>query len=191
MSTNNNSSKFRLGKILYGEWLIPVIDYFRTLKKKEFYYEWVTPLLVAFFVSFSYRYLGNVETALSKLRDILPDTLAILIGFTITCITVLVASSSKTIDLLKITETNDRKISNKKVSMFQWFLILFIYVLVAQIFLLIFIFFSSYVLTIYKTTFLVYVSLFIKTFLILHILLILIRNITNFYFIFFIETDQN
>ncbi|MFE9079838.1 hypothetical protein [Bacillus mobilis] len=189
METNNSNTKFRLGKLLYGEWLIPVIDYFRTLNKKEFFYEWTTPMLVAFLITFSYRFLGNAENALSKLRGILPDTLAILIGVTITCITVLVASSSKTIDLLKNTETKNRKISNKKINMYQWFLILFIYVLIVQISLLIFIFFSSYVLTVYKTSFVVFTSLFIMTFLLLHILLILIRNIANFYFIFFIETD--
>jgi hypothetical protein len=189
METNEKSSKFKIGKILYGEWLVPIVDYFRTLNKKEFFYEWVTPLIVAVLVAFSYRYLGNVEAALSKLRDILPDTLAILIGFTITCVTVLVASSGKTIDLLKNKETKNRKIGTKTISMYQWLLILFIYVLIAQISLLIFIFFSSYLLSVYKTVFLVYCILFIMTFLLLHILLILIRNTTNFYFIFFVDTN--
>ncbi|MGG4549392.1 hypothetical protein ABER02_16645 [Rossellomorea marisflavi] len=189
MGTNDSSSRFKLGKLLYGEWLVPIVDYFRTLNKKEFYYEWVTPLLISFVIALSYEYLGNVEAALSKLRDILPDTLAILIGFTITCVTVLVASSGKTIDLLKNKKTDNRKIGKKTVSMYQWLLILFIYVLISQISLLIFIFFSSYLLSVYKTLYIIYATLFIMTFLLLHILLLLIRNTTNFYFIFFIDTN--
>jgi hypothetical protein len=174
-----------LGKHIYGEWLVPIVDYFRTIKKKEATFEWIIPLVIAIIVSLTFYYLGNSTKAVLALRNLLPSTLAILIGFSITCITVLISSSNNNIEKLKERKTIERFIGKELISIYQWVLIIFVYVLIVQIALLIFIFFAGFVLHIFNVSFFLIIALFIKTFLISHILLILIRNTTNFYFIFF------
>jgi hypothetical protein len=175
----------RLGNLLYGEWLVPIVDYFRTIKRKEVCFEWIVPLLASTLVITTFLILGDSVKAISKLRDILPNTLAILIGFTITSLTVLIASDNQNINRMKATQTNNRKIGNHIISLYQLLLINLVYVLFIQLFLLIFIFFVGFILHFFDYKFLVNTFLFIETFSILQILLLLIRTITNFYFVFY------
>lgn len=129
-----------IGAKFYGEWLIPVVDYYTTVKKNERNYEIIFPCLIAIGVIVVYYFLGDSLRALIKLRDILPNALAILIGFTISCITILVSSDNVTIRYLKETSTDGRIVREKLISMYQWMLITFVYILIVQVFLLAFIF---------------------------------------------------
>ncbi|WJH31335.1 hypothetical protein N6H13_12735 [Paenibacillus sp. CC-CFT742] len=176
-----------IGAKIYGEWLIPIIDYYKTLKKNEKNYEIIFPLLIAVITTVVYFFFGDSLRALMKLRDILPNALAILIGFTISCITILVSSDNNTIKYLKETNSDNRVVRNKVISLYQWMLITFVYILIIQVFLLAFVFFVAFVLQLTKTNPFISIGLFIETYILLHILLLLIRNITNFYFVFFVR----
>lgn len=176
-----------MGKIIYGEWLYPIVDYYATLKRNERNYEIILPLIVSGLSVLIYFLYGDSFRAIMKLRDILPNALAILIGFTISCVTILVSSDNATIKFLKDKLSNDRLVRNKIISMYQWMLITFVYILIVQVFLLTFIFFIAFILQIHQSQTFLSISLFIEVYTILHILLLLIRNITNFYFVFFVQ----
>jgi hypothetical protein len=178
----------RLGRVLYGEWLVPIVDYFRTIKKKEVYFEWLVPFLASVLVISTFLVLGDSDKAISKLRDILPNTLAILIGFTITSLTVLIASDNQNITRMKTTLTDNRKIGSHTISLYQLLLINLVYVLFIQLFLLVFIFFVGFILHFFNIMLLVNLFLFFETFTILQIIFLLIRTITNFYFVFYRST---
>ncbi len=174
-----------IGKVIYGEWLVPIVDYFRTIKKKEFYFEWIIPYLTSLIIIFFFVKWGDSAKAVLKLRDILPNTLAILIGFTITSLTVLIASDNESTNRMKNKKSDNRKIATEVISVYQLLLINLVYVLFIQMFLLVFIFFIGFILHLYSNTFLVNMFLFMKTFFTLQIMLVLIRTITNFYFVFY------
>lgn len=176
-----------LGKHLYGEWLIPVVDYYRTVKKNEVYYEIGIPCLVAIISTYLYYQNASLHPALMKLRDLMPNALAILIGFSITCITILLTSNNTNIETIKQRKTA-RVIEGEQITIYQWVFIMFVYILIIQIFLLLFILFVAFVLRLYNEKWFMFVLLVIEVSLTLHILLLLTRNITNFYFIFFKHT---
>jgi hypothetical protein len=176
-----------IGAKIYGEWLIPVVDYYKTIKRNERNFEIITPLFISIITTTIYFFYGDSLRALMKLRDILPNALAILIGFTISCITILVSSDNETIRILKTTDSDNRFVRNKLISMYQWMLINFVYILIIQVFLLTFIFFVAFVLQIHKSELFKNFSLVVEVYSILHILLLQIRNITNFYFVFFVR----
>ncbi|MFE5321655.1 hypothetical protein ACFQ88_23405 [Paenibacillus sp. NPDC056579] len=176
-----------IGKMVYGEWLVPVVDYYSILKSNERNYEIMIPLVVSLITIISYHFWGDTLRALLKLRDILPNALAILIGFTVSCITILVTSNSDSVKIMKETNTKDRYIRNSLISIFQWLFTNFVYILIIQVFLLAFIFFVSFILQFFKNSLVLHLALMIEVFLLLHILLLIIRNITNFYFIFFVN----
>lgn len=174
-----------MGKYVYGEWLVPIVDYYTVIKKKEAIYEIIIPIIISITLVIFCCIHGISIKALIKLRDMLPNTLAILIGFTITCITVLISNDNKNIQLLKNKPTDERYVANKKIYLYQWLLIMFVYVLIIQIMLLAFVFLASIFLQLNNSNFIAGLLLSIETYLIIHILLIIIRSITNFYFVFF------
>jgi uncharacterized membrane protein YukC len=178
-----------LAKKVYGEWLVPVVDYYSTLKSNERNYEILFPVIISLIVTITYINYGDSFRALMKLRDILPNALAILIGFTISCITILVASDNATIRNLKDRDSDNRIVRNKIISIFQWLLITFIYILIVQVFLLTFIFFVSFVLQVHRSIAFTTTTLAIEVYCLLHVLLLLVRNITNFYFVFFVKEN--
>ncbi|MEA4834975.1 MAG: hypothetical protein VB133_07570 [Anaeromusa sp.] len=181
----------KIGKYFYGEWIVPIGDYYSILKPTERNYEIYLPAFIALVVTGIYYDSGCILPALLKLRDILPASLAILIGFSITSITIWLSSNNKNIDDVKNRSTEDRIISGKLISIYQWVLIMFIYVLLVQIFLLLMVFFTAFILRIYSGDIFMSCLLFIEVYLTLHILFLLIRSITNFYFVFFRKPEES
>lgn len=96
-------------KVLF-EWVKVIYCYFGTLKDHEKKVELILPAVVGGVVSGIYWNIEGTLAALLKLRDLLPTTLAILIGFTINCITILASSDSKNIEDLKNKLTDLRAI---------------------------------------------------------------------------------
>ena len=174
-----------IGKFIYGEWLVPIVDYHKTLKSSERNYEIILPAVIAAIVTATYHQMEYTLPALLKLRDVLPAALAILIGFSITCITILISSNNTNIEDVKKRPADKRCVDGKPVTIYQWFLIMFIYVLLVQIFLLLIVFFTAFILRVYSNCYFITGLLFIEVYFTLHILLLLTRNITNFYFVFF------
>ena len=170
-------------RIFYLEFLFPLGDYFRTLNFKETTYEIITPAIIAFIVY--YKLLcPPIISGISAYFSSILTLLAILIGFSIASVTVLATNSSTNVEELKSTMT-ERRIGDYKISLFRLIIINFIFALLIEIFCLIFN--LSYGL-LYKTGHLKWFIeeyYAINVFLLLHIFLLNIRNITNFYFIFF------
>lgn len=169
-------------KYLYLEFLIPIKDYFITLEAHEFIFDWVIPIV---FSIISYFLFINCLSLKNKIdfNGYIINFLAILIGFSITCITILSTSDNENVKQLKISETK-RRVGSKKINLYQLIFITFSFVLIMEISTLTFI-------LIYD---LIYISekrqrfsdlLFVVNILLLsNIIALNIRNISNFYFIF-------
>ena len=118
---------------IYHDWIVLIKNYYSTLEPGERNYEIVIPLGLSIVVSSIYGYVGATLSGLLKLRDLLPATLAILIGFTIACIAVLASSEANNIKILKDELTEKRTITDGSiVSLYQWVLTLFCYELFIQ-----------------------------------------------------------
>ena len=132
-----------MGKYIYGEWLRPIYHYLSTLKSNEICYEIIIPIIIAIITSFIYYEFDFVILALLKLRDLLPSSLSILIGFTIMCITILVTSDSKSLAIIRKKNCDNRLIGHKEITVFRWLLILFSHSLLMELITLFLVFFSN------------------------------------------------
>lgn len=173
------------------DWLRVMGYYFKTLKCSEKVFEICIPIIIGLITSTTYYCIDSVLFALLKLRDLLPATLAILIGFTINCITILSSSDSKNIRELKNKETDGRDINGRIISLYQWILTIFSYELIIQVVLLLFIFFVAFILRIYNNSIFIAILLFIEVSIILHIMFLLLRCISYIYFAFFPDKSNN
>lgn len=170
-----------VSKFFYLEFLIPLKDYFCSLSFKEFLFEWVIPLIVS--IILFYTILPKINlTIILNFNGYLINALAILIGFSITTITILSTSSNKNIDHLK-EKKSARIIDGRKISLYQLVFINFSFVLFIEFFaiiynLLFYLIFSASCLTDYS-----HILFSINIFIVSHIVLLNIRNIANFYLI--------
>lgn len=174
-----------MGRIIYGQWIILIEHYFKTLKCNEFIYEIVIPLISACSVSYIYNEVGLDIQALSELRGMLPTAISVLIGFTIMAITLLSASESNTITNIKNRESQASYLNGKLISIYKLMLIMFSYALIVEIFFLLVIFFVSFLINIYTFSMLVMICLFLEIFLLLHILLLIVRSVTSLYLVLY------
>ena len=178
-----------MGKYIYGEWLRPIYHYLSTLKSNEICYEIIIPIIIAIITSFIYYEFDFVILALLKLRDLLPSSLSILIGFTIMCITILVTSDSKSLAIIRKKNCDNRLIGHKEITVFRWLLILFSHSLLMELITLFLVFFSAFVIPLISSLVVGIILLFCETFLLSHILFLMIRSMTNLYLLFRIESD--
>jgi hypothetical protein len=174
-----------IGRIIYLEFLFPIKDYLSSLKIKEAFFDGVFPAGIAVILHhILIRYLSFDK--INQFSTQLISLLAILIGFTITSVTILVASSSKSIEALKKTSAK-RFINRKEISLYKLILGNMTFVLLGELF--------SLALTIvfYLMTLKngnsnsIRIIFSIIIFLIIHIILLNLRNVTNFYFTFWNE----
>ncbi len=178
-----------LGKFIYMEWLLPIIDYYISLRFNETIYEVVLPIIVSIATVGTYIAWGSVETALSGLASMLPSAISILIGFTAMLITILLTSNGESVKRLKeyMTET---EVHGKKVSLFQKLHIQLSHSLFSEIILLLCIFFRQFIYGIIHIKWLNICILFVEVFLTLNILLSILRGITNIYFSFYTQKKE-
>lgn len=173
---------------MYSEYLFLVLDYFRTLKWKYFIYEWFVPLIISTGIYFILK-----DKDISDLSDEFFNSsvslLGVLVGFSITVITILVTTSSANIDEIKKTYT-EYKIGKDFITLFKLFLINLTYSVVAEITILIFNLILPVVSNRLGNTSLT-VLMVLDILLIVHILLLTIRNMTDFYFILFKESEAD
>lgn len=179
----NRGDFLYLGKFIYGEWLIPIVHYYKVIKKNEMFFEVISPAIIAALSTYFYTINNNVIIAINKLEEMLPNVLAILIGFTISCIAMLTSADLNQIPALK-TETNRKIKHNEKITLHRLMLINFTYSLIIQVFFLIGIFVSAYLVSMVESNILYHIILVIEVFATIHVLLILVRMITNLYCIY-------
>jgi len=171
-----------LGKFIYIEFHIPIRDYLSILTWKEAFFDLIIPLIVAI-VSYCFIFnCANIDK-LATFTGLVINFLAILIGFSITSLTILSSESGNSFETLKKYDSK-RNIGNKPITGYQLILITFICVILVEFITL------AYNLTYYLLwvngflTSYVRIIIAINIFLMLHIIMLNIRNITNFFFIF-------
>lgn len=171
-----------IGQCFYLEFLYPITDYFRTLNRKEAYFELALPLLIGILAYWLSVTAVNFEKLGSFIGYII-NFLAILIGFSITAVTILSSESGHRFEMLQKAESK-RNIGGKTISTYQLILITFIYVILIEFFtlaynLVCYLFLMN---TILKSYYRLIIG--VNIFLMFHVIMLNIRNVTNFYFIF-------
>lgn len=180
----SKKSQKGLGKYIYMEWLIPIKDYYCSIRKNEVIFEIAVPVIIAFVCSTLYFVNGNFLIALDKLAEFLPTATSILIGFTVMLITLLLTSSGENVDRLKSIET-EKILYKKPVTLYQGLHIQFSHSLFSEIFLLLLIFFYLFLKGLDIQNEFSVVFLFTEVYLTLNILLSILRGIANLYFSFY------
>jgi hypothetical protein len=175
---------------MYNEFIYPIFDYFRTIKRRELLYEIVSPIIITtiLFLLFGQRLTIYI---ISNFNGYVVNLLAILIGFSITCITILVGSDNCVIKEMKEKQI-DRRIGKEHISLFRLILVTFSYSIIIEIITLTFVlililFFSSPSSANLKQTIPStenFIFAMVTFFLMVHIILLNLRNISNFYLVF-------
>lgn len=172
------------GKYIYMEWLIPIKDYYFSIRKNEVIFEIAVPMLISAVCSFMYFSNGKVFIALNGLAELLPTAISILIGFTVMLITLLLTNSGDNVELLKTIES-DKVLYKKPVTLYQGLHIQFSHSLFSEIFLLLLIFLYLFLKGVGLHIAVGVVILGIEIYLTLNILLSILRGVANLYFSFY------
>ena len=167
---------------MYLEFFILISDYLKTITKRIFLFEWILPLILSISIFFL-LYYGKTLGVADAFKNNSINLLGILVGFSITIITILTTGQSRNLEEIKKTKTKTI-INNKPISLYRLLLINFTYSVVIEVFLIII--FLTYPLInqnieISRLFKLVVFSTLV--FMIIHILLLTIRNLTDFYLI--------
>ena len=173
-----------LGRIVFMEWLIPVLDYYASVRKSEAVFEMLVPLIIAIISSCVYGAVGKITIALDALADLLPSAISILIGFTVMFITLLLTSETPAINALKA-EATQNKVHGKYITLYQKLHIQLTESLFSEIMLLLITFGYLFYKGIGSSDAFEAVILAIEVYLTLHILLGIIRSMTHLYCIYY------
>lgn len=166
---------------MYLEFILLIIDYFKTLNRRILLFEWVLPFLITCLLL-----LFNCKFEISTykvFKENSLDILGVLLGFSIAIITIITTGSGKNIDNIKTLKTR-LTIDNREITLYKLILINFTYSVILEIFVIIgclLIPLLSNIIQFNNITKHVFYSIFV--FLVLHILLLTLRNLTDFYFI--------
>ncbi|MFN5516056.1 MAG: hypothetical protein ACK5CA_15285 [Cyanobacteriota bacterium] len=173
-----------MNKYIYLEFLTPIKDYITTLKKREFVFEWFVPFIMALLIYVFFLEKGSYKESIKQLNGYIITFLGILIGFSMTSVTLLVTSNSKNIERLQGTQT-ERRVETQLINLYQLVLINFVFVLMMEIFTLLINLIFSLVDTVSNKPKEIWMYFYtVNVFLLLNIVLLSIRNTTNIYFVF-------
>lgn len=176
--------------ILYVEFLHPIFHYSKTLKRNEAIFDLVIPFLMGAVAA--YFIYGNncsiLPTSADSLFKTIITLLAILIGFTISSITILTSTGDKLEN--KMTE---RKIGNSDINLYQLTNVIFTFTLFSEIITLVFNLIAVIMISYNVSHVINHLNEFIiiDIFLLSHVLLLNVRNMSNFYFILHIVKAKN
>jgi hypothetical protein len=163
------------------EFLLLIVDYFKTLRRREFLLEWMAPLIIGVLCAIIKSPEKDVIEILKALSSGGISLLGVLIGFSIAVLTILVTSSSENIQEIKNTKTDFIK-SHKRLSLFDLLLTNYAYSVVAEVLVLIVNILIASSMFSFEGRVQKFI-IFFDVFLLSHVLLLTLRNITNFYFI--------
>lgn len=178
------SIKNGLGKYIYTEWLLPVKDYYCSIRKNEVVFEIIIPIFIALGCTIKYSNIGKLFHALKRMSELLPTAISILIGFTFMLITLLLTSSGPNVELLKEKETGTI-LYGKPVTLYQGLHIQFSHSLFSEIILLLLIFFYLFWSGLGMPNTIALIILAVEVYLTLNILFSILRGITSLYFSFY------
>jgi len=173
-------------KLFYTEFLIPINHYFLTLNKKEATFDLIIPILLGI-IGLLFGLIFHISIDQNKSIEfikILITLLSILVGFSITSLTI-IASTTKLTDTL-MSVTTERKVGNTILNLYQLMNITFIFSIFSEIFTLFLNLCTLLFISIDINFIINHINsiILINIILITHIFLIIIRNVTNFYFVF-------
>lgn len=167
---------------MYLEFFILIFDYFKTLKLRTVLYEIVVPLLIGG-LAFYVLKTGHDTSICISFKDNVLTLLGILLGFSITIITILTTGNSKNLLAIQSKETS-HVIGGKKITLFDLLLINFTYSVVLEIILIIVLLIYPMILANipFSTNFKIIGFSFMSG-IVIHVLLLTMRNLTDFYLI--------
>ena len=167
---------------MYLNFFVLIFDYFRSLSIRIAIYELIMPLIFTIIYAFiaDLPSLTSEVNPLQKVPELNSNAITILgifVGFSIAMFTILVTSSNKNIENIKQWKT-EVVISNEQISLYKLLLINISYsVLISSLLLIIdiiFMIFTNQANKIINSINIMFIS---------HVLLLNIRNITDFYLI--------
>lgn len=167
---------------MYLEFIYLILDYRKTVSTRVFLYEWLIPFIIGVGV-FLLLFFGKSTDATETFKDNSLNLLGILVGFSITIITIITTGSSKNLDEIKKIFT-DVTIGGQKISLYRMLLVNFTYSIVAEAFLIIVFLLMPIITDNFQMPILLKKIVFsILVMSVIHILLVTIRNLTDFYLI--------
>lgn len=173
--------------LLYTEFIHPVRDYFATIRLSEFLFDWVAPLIIT--ILLYVLALDNIQPeTVYAINGYSINLLAILVGFSITSLTILTANSSKNIEDLKAHRTG-RRIRGQPVTLYRLIVLNFIFLLIMEFLALLYSFGFLFLIQINQLKASFNEIFIVSIFFISHVVFLNIRNITNFYFIVTRESE--
>ena len=116
---------------MYLEFLLLIADYFRTLSKRVFFFEWLLPFIIGIGI-FLLLFFGSTTSATIVFKDNAINLLGILVGFSITIITILTTGQGQNLDEIKNKKTNI-KINKENITLFRLLLINFTYSVIVEV----------------------------------------------------------
>lgn len=164
------------------EFLLLAADYLKTLRRRDAFLEWGLAILIGFVTFILNYHEKNIDVLLKNLCSSAVSLLGILVGFGIAIITLLNTATNSNIQEIK-TKMTENFLGTKRLNLFEIMLINFSYSIVIGIFLLIINIFIPSLLFIICNNFVFNIILSIDIFLTCHMLLLTLRNMTNFYFV--------
>jgi hypothetical protein len=166
---------------MYLEYILLIFDYFRTLTKRIFIFEWVLPLIITLtilFLNCKYEF-----SAYKNFKDNSVSIIGVLLGFSIAIITIITTGSGQNLENIKKKITKF-KINKDALTLYDLILINFTYSVIIEIFIIVGCLVMplvSSVVSFSNNTKIIFYSILV--FSVLHILLVTLRNLTDFYFI--------
>lgn len=174
---------------MYLEFLLLITDYFKTVSKRIFFFEWLFPFIIGIAI-FLLLIFGSSTSATIVFKDNAINLLGILVGFSITVITILTTGQGQNLDEIKEKKTKI-KINNEIITLFRLLLINFTYSVIIEVALIIICLIYPLIIDNIKINANIkYVGFSILVFLILHIMLLTMRNLTDFYLILIKPTKK-
>lgn len=166
---------------MYIEFFLLIFDYFKTITKRIFFFEIGIPFLLVVILFFFNK---NEDFAAYKLfKENSINILGVLLGFSITVITIFTTGSGKSIDEIKILKTRF-KIGTNPITLYELLIINFTYSVVLEVLVivgcLVMPLFSSKAYFNIQLKLCLYLTL---VYLVIHILFLTMRNLTDFYLI--------
>ena len=174
----NKREKKHIGKYLYFDWLLPIEDYFSIIKLKEAVFDIVLPIVISIVAVVIYSNNLLVQSAIEKLNEILPNILAILIGFSISAIAIITSNND---NKMYAKEIEGKYLGEHVVTVYRYLLIIMIVTIVQEVLTLIFVFLVCFFRALCQNFIIDNIILGIYVFLILNILAILVRAVVYVY----------
>ena len=120
---------------MYIEFFFLINDYLKTVTKRIFTFEWLLPFILSVLI-FYLLFTGKSTSVTETFKNNSINLLGILVGFSITIITILTTGQSKNLEEIKKIKT-ETKINGKLISVYRMLLINFTYSVVVEVFLII------------------------------------------------------